>query len=82
MLIGVKKVARTSSRLTAPVITTDYFSLTLGFKFQLLTRTEGFLIYCALKHVNDLLVHRGRRSGVKSGICNLSRSSLDEYVGL
>ena len=36
-------------------------SATLGFKFQLLSRTEGFEIYGTIKCIHDRTVHRGRQ---------------------
>jgi hypothetical protein len=33
-------------------------SLALGFKFQLLPGTEGFLIYGTIEHIQERTVHR------------------------
>jgi len=35
--------------------------MTLGFKFQTLSETEEFELYCAIKCGHDCTVHRGRK---------------------
>jgi hypothetical protein len=49
-----------SALIASTLVSEHVSSLTLGFRFQVLARTEVFSIYNTLKCIHDLTVHLGR----------------------